>query len=139
MHLKSSVDGFLCRFVKTPFPIPGVTLGAFDILCSFNMPKGKPNSNIFGTFENNPFDLLENVEDAFAPMEEGNELVEVPGALPRRKKRGPLKPRARDFIVDMAEKGRLSPFVSCAGKIPEAKEYDVIDSKDGRREFSERV
>lgn len=115
MHLKSSVDGFLCRFVKTPFPIPGVTLGAFDILCSFNMPKGRSNSNIFGTFENNPFDLLENVEDAFVPMEEGNELVEFPGALPRRKKRGPPRPRARDFIVDVIEKGRLSPFVSWVG------------------------
>ena len=115
--------------------MPGVTLGAFDILCSFNTPKGKSNSNIFGTLENNPFDLFENVEEAFVPMEEGNELVEFPGALPRRKKRGPLKPRALDFMVDvMTEKGRLSPFVSWSGKIPVEKVYDVIDSKDGRRE-----
>lgn len=80
MHLKSSVDGFLCLLVKYPCP----TLEAFETLWTRIEPKGSSKANIFGTFAKNLFDLIDNVEEVEAIV--GNELVEsTEGVLTRLK------------------------------------------------------
>lgn len=128
MHLKSSVDGFLWRLVNSPWP----TAGTLEILCIFNPPNGNSNSNIFGTFARNLFDLPEKVE-AVVEIVAGSEFVEVAVVFLARRNNGPLMLSVLTFIVDVkVENDLLSPpFPKCAKVLTEI-EYDAADSRDDR-------